>query len=77
MLAFVIQPKWFQAPSKVLLPVKAKQLVQQWERDGLEYAAKWVDGDVDHKRVSSNEVDFSSGNKRLLALEDMMRPQLH
>ncbi|KAF2163827.1 hypothetical protein M409DRAFT_57302 [Zasmidium cellare ATCC 36951] len=49
MLAFVIQPKWFQAPSKVLLPVKAKKLVQQWERDGLEYAAKWVDGDVDHK----------------------------
>lgn len=78
MLAFVIQPKWFQAPSKVLLPVKAKKLVEQWQTDnGLEYNAEWIDGDVDHKLVSSNEVDFSTGNAKLLELFDMMRPQLH
>lgn len=78
MLAFVIQPKWFQAPSKVLLPIKAKKLVQQWQADtGLEYNAQWVDGDVDHKLVSSNEVDFSTGNAKLLDLADLMRIPLH
>ncbi len=75
MLAFVIQPKWFQAPSKVLLPLKAKHLVERWKTDtGLEYNAEWVDGDVDHKKVRSTEVDFSTGNRRLLELEDLMRP---
>lgn len=78
MLAFVVQPKWFQAPSKVLLPMKAKKLVQQWQANtGLEYAAQWVDGNVDHKLVSSNEVDFSTRNTRLLELDDMMRLPTH
>lgn len=78
MLAFVIQPKWFQAPSKVLLPLKARKLVQQWQdKAGLEYSAKWIDGDVDHKLVSSDEVDFSTRNTKLLELDDMMRLQIH
>ena len=74
MLAFVVQPKWFQAPSKVLLPLRAKSLVEQWEAaTGLEYAAQWVNGDVDHRKVNSEEVDFSTRNQSLLAMEYMMR----
>lgn len=54
MLAFVIQPTWFQAPSKVLLPLKVKGLIQKWkEETGLEYHAEWVDGEVDHRKVRS------------------------
>lgn len=72
-LAFVIQPKWFQAPSKVLLPTKVKGLIERWKVEtGLEYHAQWVDGEVDHKKVSSNDVDFSSRNPKLLELEDLM-----
>lgn len=75
MLAFVIQPKWFQAPSKVLMPLKAKGLVEKWKREvGLEYNVEWVDGDVDHKLVSSDDVDFSTRNGKLLELEHLMRP---
>lgn len=75
MLAFVVQPKWFQAPSKVLLPLKAKTIVEDWKRDtGLEYAAQWVDGDVDHKKVKSDDVDFATSNKKLLEMEDLMHP---
>jgi ectoine hydroxylase-related dioxygenase (phytanoyl-CoA dioxygenase family) len=78
MLAFVVQPKWFQAPSKVLLPVKVKGMVEKWKaKTGLEYAAQWVDGDVDHKKVSSVEVDFSTANRRLLELEGLMHGPLH
>jgi len=78
MLAFVIQPKWFQAPSKVLLPLKAKPLVDQWKAEtGLEYAAQWVDGDVDHKKVNSGEVDFTTANRKLLDLEHTMHLPVH
>ena len=73
MLAFVVQPKWFQAPSKVLLPEKARSVVEAWRKDtGLEYAAQWVQGDVDHKEVTSDEVDFSSGNARMRELQHCM-----
>lgn len=75
MLAFVIQPSWFQAPSKVTLPVKSKTVVDSWRANsGLEYAAQWVDGDVDHKKVNSDDVDFSTGNNKLLELEPLMHP---
>lgn len=75
MLAFVIQPKWFQAPSKVLIPLKAKSLVERWKKEvGLEYKVEWVNGDVDHKLVSSDEVDFSTRNEKLLELQHLMRP---
>ena len=73
MLAFVVQPKWFQAPSKVLLPEKARATVEGWQKDtGLEYAAQWVQGDVDHRVVTSDEVDFSSGNVRMRELQHCM-----
>ncbi|RMX89865.1 hypothetical protein D0869_00544 [Hortaea werneckii] len=75
MLTFVIQPKWFQAPSKVTLPLKSKALVDSWKANsGLEYEAHWVDGDVDHRKVNSDDVDFSTGNSKLLELEPLMYP---
>ncbi|KAK5731127.1 hypothetical protein LTR15_001065 [Elasticomyces elasticus] len=78
MLAFVIQPRWFNAPSKVILPLRAKALVEQWKAEtGLEYNATWVDGEVDHKKINSEEVDFSSRNKSLLGLEHMMHLPVH
>lgn len=73
MLAFVVQPKWFQAPSKVLLPLSAQSLVDSWKAEtGLEYAAQWVDGEVDHRKINSEEVDFSTGNRKLLDMDGMM-----
>ena len=78
MLAYVVEPKWFEAPSKVLLPIKVKGLVEQWKQDtGLEYHAKWIDGEVDHKKVKSEEVDFATSNNKLLDLEHMMHPPIH
>lgn len=78
MLAYVIEPKWFQAPSKVLMPTKVKGLVEKWKQEtGLEYNVKWVDGEVDHKKVKSEEVDFASSNKKLLELEHLMHPPVH
>lgn len=75
MLAFVIQPKWFQAPSKVLLPMKVRDLVNRWQVDtGLEFNAEWVEGEVDHRKVTSTEVDFATNNKKMLELEPLMHP---
>ncbi|GAB7333961.1 hypothetical protein MBLNU13_g06068t1 [Cladosporium sp. NU13] len=74
MLSFVVQPKWFQAPSKVLLPEKARGVVDAWQKEiGLEYAAQWVQSDVDHRKVTSDEADFSSGNARMKELKHCMR----
>ena len=73
MLAYVIQPKWFEAPSRVLLPIKVRSLVERWKQEtGLEFHAKWIDGDVDHRKVTSDDADFATSNKRLLELEHTM-----
>ncbi|KAK0945270.1 hypothetical protein LTR29_003362 [Friedmanniomyces endolithicus] len=78
MLVFVYQPRWFQAPSKVILPLRAKQLVEQWEAEtGVKFQATWVDGDVDHKTINSEEVDFSTRSKTLRELEGMMHLPAH
>ncbi|KAE9367270.1 hypothetical protein N431DRAFT_429936 [Stipitochalara longipes BDJ] len=61
MLAFVIQPAWFQGRSKVKLPLDVKDLVESWE---LEFDAEWVD-EVDHKKISSADVDFGSKSEVL------------
>jgi ectoine hydroxylase-related dioxygenase (phytanoyl-CoA dioxygenase family) len=75
MLAFVIQPKWFEAPSKVLMPLKVKDLVKQWkEETGLEYNTQWADGEVDHRKIRSTDVDFATHNQTLLGLEELMHP---
>jgi len=64
MLAFVAQPAWFQGKAKVLLPVSVRDLVESWS-DELQFAAEWVEGEVDHKKLSSADVDFSSGSRVL------------
>ena len=47
--------------------------MEQWkEETGLEYNAKWTDGEVDHRKVKSDDVEFATGNKKLLELEHMM-----
>ena len=78
MLAYVVEAKWFEAPAKVLLPLKVKDLIDQWKRDtGLEFHAKWIDGEVDHKKVKSDESDFATSNKKLLELESLMHLPVH
>ncbi|KAK5956058.1 hypothetical protein OHC33_002631 [Knufia fluminis] len=64
MLAFVAQPAWFQGQSKVILPVSVRDLVESWSSE-LQFAAEWVEGEVDHKKLSSADVDFSSGSRAL------------
>ena len=64
MLAFVAQPAWYQGKSKVLLPVSVKDLVESWS-DELQFAAEWIDGEVDHKKLSSADVDFGSASRAL------------
>ncbi|KAH8749982.1 hypothetical protein BGZ57DRAFT_775717 [Hyaloscypha finlandica] len=61
MLAFVVQPAWFQGRSKVKLPLDVKDMVESWE---LEFDAEWV-GEVDHKKISSADVDFGSKSEVL------------
>jgi ectoine hydroxylase-related dioxygenase (phytanoyl-CoA dioxygenase family) len=64
MLAFVAQPTWFQARSKVLLPKSVKAMVDSWSEE-LQFDAEWVDGEVDHKKLSSVDVDFDTKSKVL------------
>lgn len=61
MLAFVVQPAWWQGKSKVKLPLDVKDLVESWE---FEFDAEWFD-DVDHKKLSSADVDFGSKSEVL------------
>lgn len=64
MLAFVAQPAWFQGKAKILLPISVRDLVESWS-DELQFAAEWVEGEVDHKKLSSADVDFSSCSRVL------------
>jgi Phytanoyl-CoA dioxygenase (PhyH) len=59
----------YLGPSKVLMPEKTKPLVEKWrEETGMEVRAEWVEGEVDHRLVSSEEVDFGTTNTALLGL---------
>lgn len=58
MLAFVASPAWWQGRSKILLPKDVKEMVEGWQ--DLEFAAEYVDGEVDHKKLKSEGVDFGS-----------------
>ena len=71
MLAFVAQPAWFQGKAKILLPVSVKELVESWSHE-LQFAAEWVGGDVDHKKLSSADVDFGSGSRALSKHESVL-----
>lgn len=78
MLAFVIQPKWFQAPSRVLLPSRTKDLFAKWKAEtGLEFNADWVDGEVDHRKITSSNVDFATDNRKMRELEHLMHSPAH
>ena len=71
MLAFVAQPAWFQAKSKILLPLSVKDMVESWD-DELVFNAEWVDGEVDHKMVSSTGVDFDTKSPALLRHQQVL-----
>ncbi len=60
-LAFVVQPSWFQGKSKVKLPIDVKDILESWQ---LDLDAEWVD-EVDHKKISSADVDFGSKSEVL------------
>ncbi|RVX71700.1 hypothetical protein B0A52_03884 [Exophiala mesophila] len=61
MLAFVVSPAWWQGKGRIVLPVDVKDMVEGWE-DELGFAADYVDGQVDHKKLSSDGVDFGSAS---------------
>jgi ectoine hydroxylase-related dioxygenase (phytanoyl-CoA dioxygenase family) len=61
MLAFVVEPAWFQGKAKVPLPLAVKGLIDSWSND-IQFNAEWVDGVVDHKTLSSKDLDFGSGS---------------
>lgn len=60
MLAFVASPAWWQGRSKILLPRDVKEMVEGWGE--LAFAAEYVDGEVDHKKLKSEGVDFGSSS---------------
>ncbi|KIW82382.1 hypothetical protein Z517_05409 [Fonsecaea pedrosoi CBS 271.37] len=64
MLAFVASPAWWRGRSAVKLPLAVKDMVESWA-DEMAYAADWVDGEVDHKKLRSNGVDFDGDAKVL------------
>ncbi|KIW31662.1 uncharacterized protein PV07_03274 [Cladophialophora immunda] len=57
MLAFVASPAWWRGRSRIKLPRDVRDLVEGWA-DEMAYAADWVDGEVDHKKLRSAGVDF-------------------
>ena len=59
MLAFVAQPSWFQANGKVILPSSVKEMVESWS-DEMQFDAQYVEGEVNHKKLSSLDVDFDT-----------------
>ena len=65
MLAFVAQPSWFQAKSSIPLPKSVKGMVESWS-DEMVFDAEYVDGEVDHKKLSSHGVDFDTKSPALL-----------
>lgn len=69
MLAFVVQPAWFQGRSKVVLPLSVKDLVDSWT-DEIQFAAEYVDGQVNYKKLSSDGVDFTSSSRVLKRFEN-------
>ena len=75
MLAFVASPRWWQGKSKIVLPKNVREMVESWSKGDTEgesagyggflYEAEWVEGEVDHKKISSKAVDFGSGSQVL------------
>ncbi|KAG0652169.1 dioxygenase [Hyphodiscus hymeniophilus] len=63
MLAFVVEPAWYQGKGLVKLPKSVKELVESWD-DELQFAADWVD-EVDHKKIRSTDTSFDTDNIQL------------
>jgi ectoine hydroxylase-related dioxygenase (phytanoyl-CoA dioxygenase family) len=68
MLAFVVQPAWWQGKSKVKLPLDVKDLVESWE---FQFDAEWFH-DIDHKKLSSADVDFGSKSEVLRKYQESL-----
>ena len=64
MLAFVAQPSWWQGKSKILLPESVREMVESWSEE-LVFSAEYVEGEVDHKTISSEGVDFDTHSPAL------------
>lgn len=62
MLAYVASPRWWQGRSKIKLPADVKDMVEAWaqEENTFLFDAEYVPGVVDHKKLSSGDVDFDS-----------------
>ena len=63
MLAFVLEPAWYQGKSLVKLPRSVKGLVESWSNE-LQFAVDWVD-EVDHKKIRSTDTNFDTGSSAL------------
>lgn len=61
MLAFVVSPAWWQGKGRIVLPLDVKDMVEGW-KDHLAFAADYVVGQVDHKKLSSDGIDFGSAS---------------
>lgn len=65
MLAFVAQPSWYQANGKVILPKLVKEMVESWS-DEMQFDAQYIVGEVDHKKLSSLDIDFDTTSSVLI-----------
>lgn len=63
MLAFVVEPAWYQGKGLVKLPNSVNDLVQSWS-DELQFAADWVD-EVDYKKIRPSATNFDTGSSAL------------
>ncbi len=63
MLAFLVEPAWFQGKGLVTLPTSVKDFVESWS-DELQFAADWVD-EVDYKKIQSPDANFDTGSNVL------------
>lgn len=61
MLAFVVQPSWYQAKSSVLLPENVREHVEGWG-DEMPIKAKWIQEEVDHLNLNSVDLDLGSNS---------------
>lgn len=64
MLSFVASPAWWQGRSKIVLPRNVKDMVEGWS-DELGFSAEYIEGEVDHKKISSSDVTFDTQSRVL------------
>jgi ectoine hydroxylase-related dioxygenase (phytanoyl-CoA dioxygenase family) len=58
-LAFVVQPAWYQAKNALPLPENVKEHVESWG-DEMQFQIDWVKGDVDHLNLNLLNLDMQS-----------------